>query len=221
MSLLTEPQRKQLQAELAQSLLNPVMLSIFTQEYEFDYCKENRELAQELAALTDKVKLEVFDLFEDKEKATQHGVDKVPATIVLGDKASHVKFYGIPAGYAFNTYLKDIIQLSRGETELSPETRKTLVGLKAPVHVQMFVTPTCPYCPGAVSLAHQFAMENTNIKADMIEISEFPQLAVKYNVMGVPKIVINENIELIGLQPEEEFLRQIVTAARPPKPTYG
>lgn len=221
MSLLTEPQRKQLQAQLAQSLLNPVMLSIFTQEYECDYCKENRELAQELTALTDKVKLEVFDLLKDKEKATQHGVDKVPATVILGDKGSHVKLYGTPAGYEFNTYLKDIIQLSRGETELSPETRKTLSGLKAPVHIKVFVTSTCPYCPGAVSLAHQFAMENPNIKADMIEISEFPQLAVKYNVMGVPKIVINENIELLGLQPEEEFLRQIQAAIRPPGLTYG
>jgi glutaredoxin-like protein len=221
MSLLSESQKKQLQAQLSQSLLNPVTLSVFTQEYECDYCRENRELAQELAALTDKVQVDVFDLLRDKEKATQLGVDKVPATAILGDRRSQVKFYGIPAGYEFSSFLKDIIQVSTGVTELSPETRKALAGLKAPVHVQVFVTPTCPYCPGAVSLAHQFAMENSNIKADMIEVSEFPQLAVKYNVMGVPKIVINENIEFVGLQPEEEFLRQVQAAARPPKPTYA
>lgn len=221
MSLLTESQKKQLQADLAERLLKPVTLDIFTQEYECDYCKENRELAQQLSTLTDKIKLEIFDFMKDKEKVAQLGVDKVPATAILGDRMSHVKFYGVPAGYEFSTLLRDIIQVSREETELLPETRKALVGLKAPVHVQVFVTPTCPYCPGAVSLAHHFAMENSNIKADMIEVSEFPQLAIKYNVMGVPKIVINENIELIGLQPEDEFLRQIVTAARPPKPTYG
>jgi predicted DsbA family dithiol-disulfide isomerase len=64
-------------------------------------------------------------------------------------------------------------------------------------------------------------MENSNIKADMIEINEFPQLAIKYGVMGVPKTVINENIEMLGMQSEEEFLRQVTGATRPPSPTYG
>jgi glutaredoxin-like protein len=221
MSLLTESQKKQLQVDLAERLLKPVTLDIFTQEYECDYCKENRGLAQELVSLTDKVRVEVFDFLKDKEKASQLGVDKVPATVITGEKGSRVKFYGIPAGYEFNTLLKDIIQLSRGETELSPETRKALNGLKADVHIKVFVTPTCPYCPGAVSLAHQFAMENPHIKADMIEISEFPELAVKYNVMGVPKIVINETVELLGLQPEEEFLRHVEAAAKHSSQTFG
>jgi glutaredoxin-like protein len=221
MPLLSDEQKKQVKERLAQNLLNPVTLTVFTQEYECDYCKENRELAQDLAGSTEKIKLEVFDLMKDKEKATELGIDKVPATIIRGGKGSQVKFYGVPAGYEFSTFLTDIILVSRGETKLSPETRRALAGIKAPVHVQVFVTPTCPYCPGAVSLAHQFAIENPLIQADMIEVSEFPQLGIKYNVMGVPKTVINENVELVGLQPEKEFLRQVQAAARPPKPTYA
>jgi len=221
MSLLTEEQKKQVKARLAQNLLNPVTLTVFTQEYECDHCKENRELAQDLASSTDKIKVEVFDLMKDKEKAAKLGVDKVPATVVRGIKGSQVKFYGVPAGYEFSTFLTDIILVSRGETELSPETKEALAGIKTAVHLQVFVTPTCPYCPGAVGLAHQFAMENPLICSDMVEVSEFPQLGVKYNVMGVPKTVINETIELVGLQPEQEFLRQVQTAARPPNSTYA
>jgi len=221
MSLLSEDQKKQVKARLSQNLLNPVTLTVFTQEYECDYCKENRELAQDIASSSDKIKVEVFDLMKDKEKAAQLGVDKVPATVIRNDKGTLVKFYGVPAGYEFSTFLTDIILLSRGETELSAETKRTLASVKAPVHIQVFVTPTCPYCPGAVSLAHQFAMENSNIRADMVEVSEFPQLGVKYSVMGVPKTVINETIELVGQQPEEEFLRQVQAAARPPRSTYA
>ena len=221
MSLLSEDQKKQVKARLSQNLLNPITLTVFTQEYECDYCKENRELAQDIASSSDKIKVEVFDLMKDKEKAAQLGVDKVPATVIRNDKGTLVKFYGVPAGYEFSTFLTDIILLSRGETELSAETKRTLASVKAPVHIQVFVTPTCPYCPGAVSLAHQFAMENSNIRADMVEVSEFPQLGVKYSVMGVPKTVINETIELVGQQPEEEFLRQVQAAARPPRQTYA
>ena len=70
-----------------------------------------------------------------------------------------------------------------------------------------------------VSLAHQFAMENEKIKADLIEVNEFPQLVIKFDVMGVPKTVINESIEIVGMQSEEEFVRKI-KAATEPSPTY-
>jgi glutaredoxin-like protein len=220
MTILTEQQRTNLKSELSQKLVNPVTLTVFTQEFECNYCKETRELAAELASLNDKIRIQVFDLLKDKEKTSAYEVDKVPAIVVEGKERSRAKFYGAPAGYEFSTLLKDIVQISRGETELSPETRRVLGRLTAPVHIQVFVTPTCPYCPGMVSLAHQFAMENDNIRADMIEVNEFPQLATKYNVMGIPKTVINESIEIVGMQPEEEFARKI-QAATEPSPTYG
>lgn len=221
MGLLPESQLTHLKADLAERLVDPVTLIMFTQEFECDYCHDARELAQELGSLSDKIKVEVLDFVKDKKRADEYGVDKVPAIVLRGPKGNHVNFFGIPAGYEFNTLMKDVVQLSRGQTDLSPETRQVLSGVKEQVHIKVFVTPTCPYCPGAVSLAHQFAMENRNIKADMIEINEFPQLAIKYSVMGVPKTVINETIEILGMQPEEEFLRYVQAATRPPSPTYA
>jgi glutaredoxin-like protein len=221
LSVVPELRLKQLKADLSEKLVDPVTLAVFTQELECDYCRETRELAQDLSSLNDKIKVEIYDQVKDKQKASEFGVDKVPATVIVGPKGQRVTFYGIPAGYEFGTLLKDIVQISKGETELSTETRKVLSAVKRPVHIQVFATPTCPYCPGAVSLAHQFAMENQNIRSDMVEIAEFPQLAIKYNVMGVPKTVINETIELIGLQPEEELLRRVSTATRPSSPTYA
>jgi glutaredoxin-like protein len=220
MSILTEQHRTKLKSEFKQTLLNPVTLTVFTQEFECSYCKETRELAEELASLSDKIKVQVFDLLKDKERTSEYGIDRVPAIVIEGAKKSRAKFYGVPAGYEFSTLLKDIVHVSRGETELSLATKKTLSSVTHPVDIKVFVTPTCPYCPGMVSLAHQFAMENDNIKAEMIEVNEFPQLAIKYNVMGVPKTVINESLEVLGMQPEEEFVRQIQAATKP-SPTYG
>ena len=221
MSVVPELHLKRLKADLSEKLVSPVTLAIFTQELECDYCREARELAQDLASLTDKIKVEIYDLVRDKQKASELGVNKVPATVLIGGKGGRVTFYGVAAGYEFSTLLKDLVQISRAETELSQETRKELSTFKRPVHIQVFATPTCPYCPAAVSLAHQFAMENPNITADMIEINEFPQLAIKYNVMGVPKTVINETVEMVGSQPEEELLRLVAVASRPPSPAYA
>jgi len=220
MGVLSESHAAKLKADLAKILVAPVSLTVFTQEIECDYCKETRELIEEVGSLSDKIRIRVLDLVKDKEKAAEYMVDKVPAIVVEGPRKAKVKFYGVPAGYEFNTLIKDIVQASKGETELSTETKRRLNDIRKSVNVKVFVTPTCPYCPGMVSLAHQFAMENENITAEMIEISEFPQLGVKYNVSGVPKTVINETIEVLGLQPEKEFIRLVESAVRPSSPTY-
>jgi hypothetical protein len=62
-------------------------------------------------------------------------------------------------------------------------------------------------------MAHKFAVENDLIRADVIDLNEFPQLAIKYSVMGVPKIVVNEKIEFVGAVPENMFLEHVLLGA--------
>ena len=93
---------------------------------------------------------------------------------------------------------------------MSAETREFLRQVKTPVTFQVFVTPTCPYCPQAVVLAHQFAMENPLIEAEMVEAMEFPDLSDQYGVSGVPHTVINEGAgEIVGAVPEAQLLEKL------------
>ena len=64
----------------------------------------------------------------------------------------------------------------------------------------------------AVSLAHKMALENHNIVADMVEVTEFPQLVQRYRIRGVPKIVINDRLSFEGAVPERTFLDQVMKA---------
>ncbi|MCS4541999.1 MAG: thioredoxin family protein [Euryarchaeota archaeon] len=105
--------------------------------------------------------------------------------------------------------------VSIGTTNLSERTKDRLKSINKPIHIQVFVLPTCPHCPKAVRLAHQLATESDFIRADVIEATEFPHLAHKYNVMGVPKIVINEIIEFAGAIPEDHFIEHIMLALHP------
>lgn len=57
------------------------------------------------------------------------------------------------------------------------------------------------------------AIENENITADMVELTEFPHLAQRYRVMGVPKTVINETESIDGAVPEGVLVDAIVAAA--------
>jgi glutaredoxin-like protein len=166
-----------------------------------------------MTTLSDKIKVEIYDLLANAEKAKEYGVDKVPAIAIVGERDYKIRFYGIPYGYELQTLLEAVINVSKGRTDVSEETRNRLREIKTPVHIQVFVTLTCPYCPVVAGIAYKFAIESDLIKADVIEASEFPQLAVKYAVMGTPKTVINEKIEFIGAFPEDLFLEHVLLAA--------
>lgn len=208
MGFLSEKDKKAVQQRL-EDLVNPVKIIYFTQELECTYCRETRTLLQELAELNSKIEYQVFNFQTDKKIAEQYGIDKIPATVIAGDKDYGIRFYGIPSGYEFASLLEAVLMVSKGKTELSEATRKQLSAIDKAVHIQVFVTPTCPYCPQAVKLAHQFALENDNIKAEMVEAIEFPHLAQRYRVMGVPRTVINENTFLEGAAPEKMLLEKL------------
>ena len=211
MGLLNDEIAGQVKEQL-ENLAGPVQLVVFTQAFECDYCAENRQLAAEVADLSDQVTVEVYNFAIDKEKAEELGIDKIPAIAVIGAEDHGVRFYGIPAGYEFTSLIHAIQAVAAGEPELSEEGLQALAELTDPVHMQVFVTPTCPYCPQSVVLAHQMAIASPMVQADMVEATEFPHRSMKYQVMGVPRTVINETTHIEGAVPEPMLLDKLQEA---------
>lgn len=211
MPLLNKEITEQVKQELAE-LAGPVQLVMFTQDFECLYCAETRQLVEEVAELSEQLTAEIYDFVADAEKAEELGIDKIPAIAVIGAEDYGVRLYGVPSGYEFTSLLQAIQTVAAGKPELSEEGVKALAELTEPVHVQVFVTPTCPYCPQAVVLAHQMAIASPLVRADMVEATEFPQLAIKYQVMGVPRTVINETTYVEGAAPEPMVLEKLQEA---------
>lgn len=206
---IDEKLSKEIARQLA-GLTKEVKLVMFTQEIECMYCRETRTLLEELVQTSDKLKLEVYNFVIDKDKAEQFGVDKIPAIVILeGDKDFGIRYFGIPSGYEFASLLEDIKMIGTGQVDLIQDIIDRVKAIDEDVHLQVYVTPTCPYCPRAVIAAHKFAYLNPKIKSDMVEATEFPHLARKYNVMGVPRTIINETDFIEGAVPEDILLDKI------------
>jgi glutaredoxin-like protein len=142
MPLLQDKDRETVTTLFQEGLVNPVKLVNFTQALECEYCAETRQLAEEIAALSDKIELEVYNFAIDEERVKEYGVDKIPAIAIVGQKDYGVRYYGLPSGYEFSSLIEDIIDVSAGEVELLPATREALAGITEPLHFQVFVTPT-------------------------------------------------------------------------------
>src|SRR5208283_5120888 len=220
MGLIRDEDASQIRERL-QQMVKPVRLVHFTQELNLELGAEALQLVKELAGLSDKLSLEVFNFLLDKGKVAEYGVDKVPATVIRNGKDYGIRFYGLPAGYEFSTLLDAILAVSRGDSGLLPASREKLAKLAQPLHLEVFVTPTCPHCPRAVRLAYQFAMENDNVRADGIEATEFPDWTTKYRVHAVPKTIVNGSFSIEGSLTEEHFLNEILRALESPGTAEG
>ena len=92
--------------------------------------------------------------------------------------------------------------------ELAPKDKIEIIEF-----IKVFVTPTCPYCPVAVRVAHKIAMANPNVVGEMVEATEFSALSQKFNVMGVPKTVIDDGkVTFEGGVPEDMFISKVMEA---------
>ena len=207
MSLFDDKVKKQLQ-EALKPMVNNVNLALFTQTLECNTCRDTHLFLGEISELSDKLTLTVWNFQTDKDKAEQYGVDKIPAIVVLdSENRDHgIKFYGLPGGYEINSFLRSVLEVSGIKEPLPGAIAERIKGIKKDIHIQVFISLTCPYCPDAVSVAHRLALESDHIKADMVESSTFVPVAIKYNVSSVPKTVINGTQEFVGSYPLDKLL---------------
>jgi len=224
MTFIPAKEAGELRKHLESHLTSPVAMDLFVRSgtglwvpgrRECDTCEDARTLIEEVAALSERITLRVHDVVAEPEAAAAAGVDadEVPAIVHTGGAKGRVRFLGIPAGLEFGTLLRSLIDVARGGTDLAEGTKEALRGLAKAVHIRVFVTPSCPFCPRAAAIAHQMAVESESVAGDVIEAEEFPELAERYNVHGVPKIVVNETVEFVGAQPEARFLQEVLRAA--------
>ena len=202
--------------EAFKQLDQEVEVLFFGRQEGCEYCDQTLQLIEEVTNLSDKLFLTVYDVDVNADEAAKFNVDKTPGLVITGREGDQlvdfgVRYAGVPSGHEFSSLIQDIILVSGRDSRLSDQTREFLSNLTEPVSLQVFVTPTCPYCPPAVILAHQMAMESPMVQAEMVEAMEFPELSSKHGVSGVPQTTINDGAgHLVGAVPEQQLLAEIL-----------
>jgi len=217
MALISPADQERLREELS-AMTRPVRLLFFTQTLDCETCLQTRQILDELPVLSDKISIEEVNFVLAPETATQYGIDRVPAIVIVGqddsgaERDSKMRFLGTPAGYEFVSLIHAVRLAGGGSPHLSEQSRALVASVDRPMTVHVFTTPTCPHCPRAVNFAHEMAWANANITAYAVEVTEYPDLARRYHVSGVPKTVIDDTVEILGAIPEAEFVSQSLAA---------
>ncbi|KAF2957438.1 glutaredoxin [Thermotoga sp. Ku-13t] len=218
MPLLSEKDTKYLKKMFDEQLKDPVKVLIFVDDpSECEYCDLTKQVLEELSTIDGKIQLSSHHVKKEPELANSYRVEMTPAIILLDSNGQEtgIRFYGVPSGHEFSTLIQDIIAVSNSKPVFFNEQQiNQIKSINVPVRIRVFVTPTCPYCPKAVLMAHSAALINRNIVAEMIEANEFPELSMRYGVSSVPHTVINDVHEFIGAYPEHMFVQELMKAVR-------
>jgi alkyl hydroperoxide reductase subunit AhpF len=106
-------------------------------------CKDTRALLEEVVALSDKLHLEIHEIPPDSEIAREHGIERVPALVMMADGVKgKVRYFGLPSGYEFSVLLGTLVDVSKAEPDLAEDTIEVLNRLDKDLHFQVFVTPS-------------------------------------------------------------------------------
>ncbi len=201
--LIDAKTRQELSRLFEESLTREVVVKVYSTGDE-DIHEFARQFPSELAELSSKINVEQFPARDDLTNPS----------VVVGENLGYTfRFLGTPYGHEASTIIEVIRILSQGKSSLAPKYQQALQRLDRDVKIQVFVTPSCPYCPQAAILAVQVMLANPQrVTVEVVEAQENPELSMRYQVSSVPQQVINGAMDsiTIGVQREAAFVEQVI-----------
>lgn len=172
---------------------------------------ELRDFLAEIAELGDKVHLELHKKGENAEVEEMIHADKYPVVALLNHSGEYsgVKFHGVPGGHELNSFILAIYNLAGPGQAIDADIAESIKAIDKNVNIKVMVSLACHYCPDVVVSAQRIAIMNKHVEAEMVDISQFPELKTKYKVMSVPAMIINDQDVIFGAKKINEIIEAI------------
>ncbi len=155
MPLLNAQAQDALRQEFAE-MSERVRLVFFTQALDCETCDITAQIVHEVVPLGNKLELVTQNYAIDREAAARYAIARIPAVAVvrveeienengaveLRERDYGIRFYGVPSGHEFMSFIGAILDVSSGDSQLSPASRALVAQVTQPAHLQVFTTPT-------------------------------------------------------------------------------
>lgn len=163
---------------------------------------------KELSGISDQV--ECLVSWESEETTTD---EKLPVICVLKEDGteSGLRFYAIPGGHEFNSFVIGLYNVAGPGQAISPEEAQRIKEIKKPVDIIVAVSLSCTMCPTTVMSAGRIAAENELVNAWTYDLNLYPELKERYQIMSVPCMIINQKRVEFGKKSLEDLLNILET----------
>ncbi|WP_294345303.1 FAD-dependent oxidoreductase [uncultured Clostridium sp.] len=207
--LLNDGLRNQLKGVFSR-LTKPVTLVSIVDE-SLPKSIELRDLILDISNLSDKIKTEIYKKGANITIENKINADKFPVVSFLDSEGNYsgVKFHGVPGGHELNSFVLSIYNLGSAGQPIENSTLEAIKNIDKPTNIKVAVSLACHFCPDVVVASQRIAIENQNVEAEMIDLSEFGDIKTKFKVMSVPAIIINDEEIYFGAKKIDEIISLI------------
>ncbi len=204
-SLLSDVIRTQLKGIFAKMNSEVTLVSIVDESVAKSV--ELRDFLLDIAELGDKLHLELYKKGENPEMEAKINADKFPVVSLLNAQGEYsgVKYHGVPGGHELNSFVLAIYNLAGPGQALDENILESIKSISKKANVKVMVSLACHYCPDVVVGAQRIAIENPNVEAEMVDISNFQDIKTKYKIMSVPAMIINDEEVVFGAKKIDEI----------------
>ena len=213
--LIPEEVKQSIRQSFLDTLKDDVVLEVYTKSGSNDqYNDAAIKLVNALVPLSDKLKA-TFHTIGD-EQSLKRNVTRSPTILIAPDKY-RIRYTGAPVGEEGRSFLIALMMASTGKPLLSDQGIDQVTDkLREKRDIQVFVSPTCPYCPQQVLSAFSAAILKPDlVSAEAIEIYENQDLAEALGSLAVPQTFMNNTFTGAGLQPEPLFIESLISLKEP------
>ncbi|MFX1268520.1 MAG: thioredoxin family protein [Promethearchaeota archaeon] len=179
-------------------------------------CEGTYDLLNKLAEFSDgKLVIEEYSIEENKDEAKKYDVKRIPAILFVDENDNEVIRYSAhPIGAEFVPFLNSIQYFSGVRPYYADQILTHLKKIDKS-KMKIFISETCPYCPATVPVLTLFAIVSKGkISAEIIDVNLNPDLAMKYQVQGVPHTVVNETENIYGMFTPQDLLDKLTKGQR-------
>lgn len=169
---------------------------------------------RELTMFSHHLHLQIWIRASDPHKIAQFGVDRVPALLIHGVAGGRIRFYGTPTNSELIALLKTIKEAARGHIDLTPADRHVFSNLVYPLHLRLLVPPTSLFSPAIVAMAVKLAFTYNQVRADIVNVKDFPDLAARYAAHIEARVLVNGVSIPFVADTETAFVDSILKAVK-------
>jgi thioredoxin reductase (NADPH) len=173
---------------------HPVKLALISAENNA-LTNEMLQFAKDFSALSKNLSFVQYTRQESK-----YAVDLYPALAILKDDGSFagITYHGVPGGHEFNSFVLALYNTAGPGQQVEPHVMDKIKSINRPINIKVCVSLSCTMCPELVTATQYIAAHNPNISAAMLDISHFPDIKSRYNIMSVPAMIINDEKIVFG-----------------------
>lgn len=164
--------------------------------------RELERFARELEGISEKVLVTVEQIGAGNSAgAAGHGTqaERLPhMEIRLGDLSSGIRYYSVPGGHEFNSFVLALYNVAGPGQTLDEKLRRRIEALEKPHMVQVMATLSCTNCPDVVAGTQRIAALSDRVQAEMYDLAKFPEYKDRYGIMAVPCMVVDGEKTFFG-----------------------